>query len=304
MPSQRTLRTTVRFEGHGLHSGCKTRLVLKPAPPESGIFFRRVDLSPFVSIPATADYVVNTRFSTTVAAGGCAVSCIEHLMAALYATGLDNVTAEVDGPELPVMDGSSLPYVLGILRAGTVLLSAPRKYLVVTRPLLVAAERARISIHPAPFLRISYTMRFRHPAVTTLFRCYDSRRENFFTEYVPARTFGFLAEVEALRSQGLLAGGSLENALVFGDEGVVGGMKMRYGDEPVRHKMLDLAGDLFLAGCRVMGHIRAYRSGHHLNCRLVRQMLARTDCRMFTEQPEGESLPDPGSGLGAAAIFK
>jgi UDP-3-O-[3-hydroxymyristoyl] N-acetylglucosamine deacetylase len=241
---------------------------------------------PPVSIEAEAVNVVNTRLSTTIGKNGASVSTIEHLMAALFACGIDNAHVDIDGPEVPIMDGSAAPFVAGLRGIGSRVLLRPRKYLVVRKPVTVVDGDKKISITPSRYFRISFDMRFSHPVVSNQFRSMKFNPETFAAEYAPARTFGFLAEVETLKANGLARGGSLENAVVIGDEGILNEEGLRFEDEFVRHKILDSTGDLFLAGHRMVGHIKAFKTGHDLNHRLVTELLARKDCWKLVELSE------------------
>lgn len=297
MAFQRTIKNKVAFTGVGLHSGKETTMTLRPAEAGTGIVFHRTDLPHAVSIEAIASNVVNTRLSTTIGKDGAVVATIEHLMAALYACGIDNVHIDINAQEVPIMDGSAAPLVDGIRRAGAVTQSKPRKYLVVRKPVTVTDGDKKISIIPSRYYKISFDMRFSHPAVSNQFKMMEFSEESFLSEFASARTFGFFAEVEMLKANGLARGGSLENAVVIGDSGVLNPEGLRYADEFVRHKILDSVGDLFLCGYRLFGHVKSLKSGHDLNHKLVKQLLDSSDCWKLVEfaasEPETSPLPLP-----------
>ncbi|RNC73191.1 MAG: UDP-3-O-acyl-N-acetylglucosamine deacetylase [Desulfuromonadales bacterium] len=286
MALQQTLRNKVTFSGIGVHSGRETTVTLRPADAGTGIVFHRVDLAPPVSIEATAVTVVNTRLSTTIGKNGAVVSTVEHLMASLRCLGIDNAHIDIDGPEVPIMDGSAAPFIAAIREAGVKALSRPRKYLVVKKAVSVSDGDKKITLIPSRFFKVSFDMRFNHPAVANQFLSMTLSEEGFVAGFAPARTFGFLAEVEMLKANGLARGGSLENAIVIGDEGVLNPEGLRFADEFVRHKILDTVGDLSLTGYPILGHVKATKSGHDMNHRLVTALLARTDCWKLVELVE------------------
>jgi UDP-3-O-[3-hydroxymyristoyl] N-acetylglucosamine deacetylase len=289
---QQTMGNKATFSGIGLHTGKVITLTLRPAEPGTGIVFHRVDLSPAVSIEARAANVVNTRLSTTIGRGQASVSTIEHLMAALYGCGIDNAHVDINGPEVPIMDGSAASFVAGIVKAGTKGSGKARKYLVVKKAVSVIEDDKRISIIPSRHYKISFDMQFAHKAVRNQTRSLTFTPQAFADDISSARTFGFLAEVEMLKSHGLALGGSLENAVVIGDEGVLNPEGLRYQDEFVRHKILDSVGDLALAGHRLIGHVKATKSGHDLNHKLVTELLSRPDCYSLVEfTPQATNAP-------------
>jgi UDP-3-O-[3-hydroxymyristoyl] N-acetylglucosamine deacetylase len=289
---QQTMGNKATFSGIGLHTGKVITLTLRPAEPGTGIVFHRVDLSPAVSIEARAANVVNTRLSTTIGRGQASVSTIEHLMAALYGCGIDNAHVDINGPEVPIMDGSAASFVAGIVKAGTKGSGKARKYLVVKKAVSVIEDDKKISIIPSRHYKISFDMQFAHKAVRNQTRSLTFTPQAFADDISSARTFGFLAEVEMLKSHGLALGGSLENAVVIGDEGVLNPEGLRYQDEFVRHKILDSVGDLALAGHRLIGHVKATKSGHDLNHKLVTELLSRPDCYSLVEfTPQATNAP-------------
>jgi UDP-3-O-[3-hydroxymyristoyl] N-acetylglucosamine deacetylase len=291
MTFQKTVKDKVVFSGIGLHSGKDVTMTLRPADSGTGVIFHRIDLSPSVSIEAIAANVVNTRLSTTIGKGGAVVSTIEHLMAALSGCGIDNVHVDIDGAEVPIMDGSAAPFVRGLKEAGVKTLSRPKKYLVIRKPITVVDGDKKISIIPSRYFRISFDMRFNHPVVNNQFRSMKFSDEVFEKDYAGARTFGFLIEVETLKANGLARGGSLDNAVVIGDDGILNEGGLRFDDEFVRHKIMDSVGDLSLAGYPLIGHVKAYKSGHDLNHKLVTEILARTDCWKLVESKESVETP-------------
>jgi len=289
---QQTLGNKAAFSGIGLHTGKPINLTLRPAEPGTGIVFHRVDLSPAVSIEARATNVVNTRLSTTIGNGQATVSTIEHLMAALYGCGIDNAHVDIDGPEVPIMDGSATQFVDGILKAGTKVSSKPRKYLVLKKAVSIVEGDKKISIIPSRHYKITFDMQFAHQAVRSQTRSMVFTQQGFSDEIAGARTFGFLAEVEMLKANGLARGGSMENAIVIGDEGVLNPEGLRYSDEFVRHKILDSVGDLALCGHRLIGHVKSTKSGHDLNNKLARELLKRSDCFALVEfTPQSTNVP-------------
>jgi UDP-3-O-[3-hydroxymyristoyl] N-acetylglucosamine deacetylase len=289
---QQTLRNKAVFSGIGLHTGKVITLTLRPAEAGTGIVFHRVDLTPAVSIEARAANVVSTRLSTTIGIGETSVSTIEHLMAALYGCGIDNAHIDINGPEVPIMDGSAAPFVDEIVKSGTKGCDKARKYLVIKKPVSVVEGDKKVSIIPSRHYKISFDMQFAHRAVRSQSRSMLFTQASFVQEFASARTFGFLAEVEALKAHGLALGGSLDNAIVIGDDGVLNAEGLRFPDEFVRHKILDSVGDLSLCGHRLIGHVKATKSGHDLNHKLVTELLKRPDCFALIEfTPQAFNAP-------------
>ena len=276
MKKRRTLASDRVLAGVGLHSGAVVRLRLAPAPPNSGIVFVRTDLGG-ARIPALIENVGPSFYATVLQKDGATVSTIEHLMAALYALQVDDLDIEIDAAEAPIFDGSSKPFVEAILAAGFQDHDVVRQYLHVTKPVTVTHEDKRISVHPCPEYRVTYAIDFDHPALgyqeltASLWRV-----DQFVEKIAPARTFTFEHEVAALRERGLARGGSLDNAVVVGDAGLLN-PPLRFADEFVRHKMLDLTGDLSLLGRPLRGHVVAYRAGHDLHARLTRAIADSED---------------------------
>ncbi|ABQ25588.1 UDP-3-O-acyl-N-acetylglucosamine deacetylase [Geotalea uraniireducens] len=295
MAFQQTLKNKVAFSGIGLHSGKEITLTLRPADAGNGIVFHRIDTTPPVSIEARTENVVSTRLSTTIGKNGAAVSTIEHLMAALFSCGIDNAHVDINGPEVPIMDGSAAPFVEGIRNAGSKSLSKSRKYLVVKKPVTIRDGDKRITVLPSRYYRISFDMHFNHPVINRQFRTMKFDRESFADDFSPARTFGFLAEIEALMAHGLALGASLENAVGIDDNGIVNPEGLRFTDEFVRHKILDSIGDFALAGVHLVGHVKACKSGHELNHKFITELLSRSDCWSLMEltPPENKTASFP-----------
>lgn len=269
MKKRRTLASLWALSGIGLHSGEPVNMRLRPAPAGSGIVFVRTDLGGR-RIPALIENAGPSFYATVLRKDGASVSTIEHLMAALYAMQVDDLDIELDAGEVPILDGSSKPFVEGILAAGFQSHGVDRQYIHVTKPLTVTHEDKQISVHPCPEYRVTYAIEFDHPALGYQELTASLWREDQFVEKIaPARTFTFEHEVEALRARGLALGGSLENAVVLGDAGVLN-PPLRFPDEFVRHKMLDLTGDLSLLGRPLRGHVVAFRAGHDLHGKLAR----------------------------------
>jgi UDP-3-O-[3-hydroxymyristoyl] N-acetylglucosamine deacetylase len=261
---QHTVRKSVSFEGIGLHSGKRARIVLSPAPPDSGILFRAGGGDP---IPAAAENVVDSQNATTVGRGGVRIQTVEHLLAAAAGLGIDNVEVQVDGPEIPAADGSARPFVALLASAGRAPQGARRRSLRVPHPIRVGAGARWLHVLPSDRLRISYTLDHPHPAIgTQAFTCEPTERF-FVDEVAPARTYGLLQDLGFLRKNGLARGVSLDNAVGLGKERPLN--PLRFPDEFVRHKVLDLLGDLALLGRPLLGHIVARNGGHALNHRLV-----------------------------------
>ncbi len=295
MTFQTTIKNPLELSGIGLHSGIQTTVTLRPATAGTGIIFHRTDLKPAVSIEALAANVVNTRLSTTIGKQGSTVATIEHIMSALRGCGIDNVHININGPEVPIMDGSAAPFVREISRAGVQTLSSLRKFIVVRKPITITENDKKISIIPSRYFRVSFDMRFNHPCITNQFKSTKCTEESFCTDISSARTFGFLAEVEMLKANGLAQGGSLENAVVIANDRILNEEGLRFDDEFVRHKILDTIGDLYLAGHSIIGHVKAYKSGHELNHRLVSELLARKDCWEFSDGSERFTISNPFS---------
>jgi UDP-3-O-[3-hydroxymyristoyl] N-acetylglucosamine deacetylase len=283
MDAQRTLRRPISCAGIGLHSGNKVTLTHKPAAADTGIIFRRTDLG--VEIPATVTNVSAVHYATVLGKDGATVETVEHLLAALVSVGIDNVVVELTHNEVPSMDGSAAPFLFLVQEAGVKRLTAPRRYLKVLRPVQLAHADKRIAIYPSDHFKVSYTISFDHPVLRHQSRTERITEHSFAESIAPARTFGFLKEVEMLRQNGLALGGSLENAIVIGDAGVLNAL--RFEDEFVRHKILDAVGDLALVGHPIIGHVVAHRGGHALHTELAAQLLHERDAWTLVEAPAG-----------------
>ncbi len=287
---QRSLRQRTSLEGVGLHSGRKVKLTLVPAPADSGISFVRTDLSPRVEIPALAEYVVDTMLNTSLGKGSVRVGTVEHLLAALYGCGIDNASVELDGPEVPILDGSCAPWVVLINEAGVREQRANRRFLLLRKPITVVDGDKRARLTPAARFSISYTIDFKHPLISDQTLRIDFSDRAFLKEIARARTFGFKRDVERMHRAGLALGGSLENAVVVDDFHILNPDGLRYPDEFVRHKILDAIGDLSLLGMPLLGHFSAVKSGHALNHQLVRKLLADEDAFEVVQPAEAEEL--------------
>ncbi len=295
---RQTLAGEVSLEGVGLHTGVHVRLRMTPADAESGVVFVRTDAGGKV-IPATLDHTGSSFYATVLESGGIAVSTVEHLMAALYSLQLDDVRIELDGPEVPALDGSAKPFVDEIRRAGLVQLAAERHYITIVRPVIVSEEEKRIAVYPCRDYRVTYAIDFEHPGLGYQELTASLWGSSAFVEKLAgARTFAFEKDVEALRRAGRARGGSLDNAVVIGEEGLLND-GLRFADEFVRHKMLDLTGDLALLGHPLRGHVVAYRAGHEMHLRLARRVRESKDCwhlAPWTDDiPAGEGAPIPES---------
>ncbi len=293
MNAQRTLRRSVSCTGIGLHSGNKVTLSLKPAPADYGIRFQRSDLGG-LEIPATVTHLGGVaQYQTGLTREAVSVETIEHLLAALTALGIDNVIVELNSPEVPIMDGSAAPFVYLILNeAGVKRLQSPRRFLKVLRPVALTHGDKRIALYPSDHFKVTYSISFDHPLLRHQSRTMRITEESFVEDIAPARTFGFLKEVEMLRQRGLALGGSLDNAIVLGESGVLNNA-LRFEDEFVRHKILDVIGDLSLVGYPVIGHLVAHRGGHALHTAFAAKILEESDAWRLVESPNGPAVSVP-----------
>jgi UDP-3-O-[3-hydroxymyristoyl] N-acetylglucosamine deacetylase len=300
MEPQRTVRRQVSCAGIGLHSGQTVTLTLGPAPAGSGIRFVRVDLGD-VEIEARVDRVASAHYATVLAQDGHTVETVEHVLAAIFSLGIDNVVVGLDHAEVPIMDGSAVPFVDLIREAGVRLQPAPRRCLRITRPVELARDGKRIALHPSDRFRISYSISFDHPLLRHQERTLAVDAATFVEEIAPARTFTFMKEIEHLRRQGYAVGGSLENAVVVGDTGVLN-HPLRFEDEFVRHKMLDAIGDLALVGLPIIGHLVVHRGGHDLHTALASKVLEERDAWEIVEQTGSPELAEPGDPPVGAVV--
>jgi UDP-3-O-[3-hydroxymyristoyl] N-acetylglucosamine deacetylase len=286
---QTTLKRAVSTSGHGLHTGEPSRITLKPAPAYTGYVFRRTDLSNF-EIPAAPQYVARVSYATTLMRQGVMIATVEHLLAALAGSQIDNCIIDVDSLEVPIADGSAEPFIEMIEQAGVAMLEAPRQFLRVLKRVEVEQADRRMSIQPADVFSIACSIEFHHPMIGIQRRSIEFANGQFAKQVAPARTFGFLDEVEALRNLGLARGGSLENAIILTPEGgILNREGLRFADEFVRHKIMDIVGDLALFGMPVLGHVEAERTGHGVHTALVSRVLRDDSAWEITDAPSLES---------------
>ena len=280
MINQRTLKNVIRATGVGLHTGEKVYLTLRPAAANTGVVFRRVDLDPVVELSANPESVGDTRLSTALQEGEVSVSTVEHLMSALAGLGIDNVYVELTSPEVPIMDGSAAPFVFLIQSAGVIEQKAPKKFIRVSKPVLVEEGDKWAKFEPFDGFKVSFSIDFDHPIFTKSPQqaTVDFSSTSFVKEVSRARTFGFMHEVEALREAGLALGGSHDNAIVMDSYTILNDDGLRYEDEFVKHKILDAIGDLYLLGHPLIGAFSAHKSGHALNNKLLRELISLPDC--------------------------
>ena len=289
MDTQRTLRRAISCVGIGLHSGNKVQLSLKPAPVDFGIRFRRTDLGDH-EVPANVQHLGGIQLATALSRNAVSVETVEHLLAALVSMRIDNVLIELNSPEVPIMDGSAAPFVYLIQEAGIKPQASARKYLQIIRPIALSRGDKRIALYPSDHFDVTYSISFDHPLLRHQARTLRITEESFIEEIAPARTFTFLKDVEMLRQNGLALGGSLDNAIVLGETGVLNNA-LRFEDEFVRHKILDAIGDLALVGYPVVGHLVAHRAGHALHTEFAAKILEETDCWQLVDSLTGASVP-------------
>lgn len=276
MLKQRTLKSVVTATGVGLHSGAKVRIALRPAQPNTGVVFRRVDLQPPIDLRADPFGVSDTRLASCLEKDGAKVATVEHLMSALAGLGIDNIYVDVDAAELPILDGSAAPFVFLLQSAGIEEQQAAKQFLRVKKPVEVKDGDKWARLTPYDGFSLEFSILFSHPAVSgTASRAHiDFADHSYLREIARARTFGFMQDVESMRDQGLALGGSLENAIVMDEYRILNNDGLRYADEFVKHKILDAIGDLYLAGHPLLAAFSAYKSGHALNNQLLRALLA------------------------------
>ncbi len=294
---QRTLKRRVSATGVGLHSGEKISISLRPALADTGVMFRRTDvaggISAAISIAANVKNVCDTRLATSIGVGDTKIATIEHLMAAFAGLGIDNAIVELDGCELPIMDGSAAPFVYLIQSAGIEELGAPKKFIRILRDIVVEHDGARICLSPYNGFRMEYTLEYDHPVflkhacTSTL----DFSSKSFVRDIARARTFGFLADFERLRSMDLARGGSLDNTVVMDEFRILNKDGLRLDDEFVKHKMLDAIGDLYLLGYSLIGCFKGFKSGHTSNYQLLLRVLEQSDAWEFVTFAEAEAAP-------------
>ncbi|OQY20493.1 MAG: UDP-3-O-[3-hydroxymyristoyl] N-acetylglucosamine deacetylase [Desulfobacteraceae bacterium 4572_35.1] len=288
MICQCTISKPSKISGIGLHTGNNITMRLHPAPANTGVIFHKTDGEHTQSIKATSANVVDTKMATVIGANNVSVSTIEHFMAALTACHIDNLHVYIDGPEVPIMDGSAAPFINLLQKTGVSRLNTSRKMLVINKPIKLVEGDKQISIIPSRFFKISFSLSFNHPCVREQHRSVNLTPESLRQEVASARTFGFYEEVEYLKSIGLARGGSLQNAVVIGKDKIINPEGLRYHDEFVRHKILDTIGDFSLLGYNILGHIKSDKSGHDLNHKMVEKILATPDSWRIVEFSEAD----------------
>jgi len=298
---QRTLKSSIRSTGVGLHTGEKVAICLRPAAPDTGIVFRRVDLREPVDIPADARFVTDTRLCSQLEHNGARVATVEHLMSAFSGLGIDNAYVDLNGPEVPIMDGSAGPFVYLIQSAGIEEQPVAKKFLRMRQTVRVEEGDKWASLAPHDGFRLSFSIDFAHPVLERSVQSatVDFADTSYIREVSRARTFGFMQDVENLRNNGLALGGSLDNAIVMDEFRVLNTEGLRFDDEFVKHKLLDAIGDLYLMGHPIIGAFSAHKSGHGLNNLLVRKVLALGDAWEWVSYDHAEDAP---AGLGALAL--
>ena len=291
---QRTIRKKITVEGIGIHTGAPTTLTFCPAPPGTGIYFVRSDMEGKPAIAAHASHVRATSFATTLGGPEFSVSTVEHCLSALAAFRIDNLFIELSGPEIPIGDGSARVFVEALLEAGMIEQDQPRKYAYITQPIHFGSEEKHAYVVPYNGLRITCTIDFPHPKIGKQKIDIDVNEHSFVQDIGKARTFGFLKDAEAMKAKGLAKGGSLDNAIILDHQEVLNPDGLRYGDEFVRHKVLDALGDLITLGMPLMGHLVLYKSGHDVLNRLVLKIIESTDSYRYIEL--GSDLPEVDAG--------
>lgn len=295
MIKQRTIKQPIATTGVGLHKGNKVQLTLRPAPVNTGLVFRRVDLNPAVDIPANAEFVRDTRMCTClINDDNVRVSTVEHLLAALAAMGIDNLIIEVDSHEIPIMDGSSHPFIYLLQSAGIEEQKAAKKLIKIKQPVRVEEGDKWAELLPHDGFRIDFAIDFDHPAIANTGQqlSINFSSNNFVKEISRARTFGFMKDIEMLRANNLALGGSFDNAVVLDEFRILNTEGLRYDDEFVKHKVLDAIGDLYMGGHTILGHLRAFKSGHALNNQLLRAVLQQQEAWEFvTFEDDAEVAP-------------
>ena len=293
MIKQRTLKNVIRATGVGLHTGKKVLLTLRPAPVNTGIIFRRIDLDPVIEIHARPENVGDTRLSTTLISGKARISTVEHLLSALAGFGIDNAYIDLSADEVPIMDGSAGPFVFLIQSAGVEEQNAPKKFIRIKQRVRVEEPDKWAMFEPFNGFKVGFTIEFDHPVFNER-NCraeIDFSTTSFVKEVSRARTFGFMREVELLRERNLALGGSLDNAVVVDDYRILNDDGLRYEDECVKHKILDAIGDLYLLGHSLIGSFTGYKSGHELNNRLLRELLANKSAWELVSFKDEVDLP-------------
>jgi UDP-3-O-[3-hydroxymyristoyl] N-acetylglucosamine deacetylase len=303
MHLQRTIRESVKTTGIGLHSGLRVEMTLRPAPPNRGIVFRRVDLSSPVDLPANAMAIGDTRLASVLVNGAARVSTVEHLLSACAGLGVDNLAVDLTAEEVPIMDGSASTFVYLLQSAGLQVQDAPKKYLQVKKAVQVQEGDKWARLEPYFGFRLEFSIEFRHPAVNATGQTvsFDFADASYARDIARARTFGFMHEVEAMHSRGLGRGGSLDNAIVLDEYRVLNDGGLRLGDEFARHKLLDAIGDLYLAGHPLLAKFTAFKSGHALNNQLLRKLFADQEAYELVSFTSEQKAPQLASWELAAA---
>jgi UDP-3-O-[3-hydroxymyristoyl] N-acetylglucosamine deacetylase len=293
MIKQRTLKNVIRATGVGLHTGEKVYLTLRPARPDTGIIFRRIDIDPPVEVPARPENVGDTRLSTTLESNGVRISTVEHLMSAFAGLGIDNAYVDLTAPEVPIMDGSAGPFVFLIQSAGIEEQAAAKRFIRIKKAVNIEDADKWARFEPLEGFKVSFTIDFDHPIFKNSVQVasVDFSTTSFVKEVSRARTFGFMRDLEALREAGLARGGSLDNAIVMDSFHILNEDGLRYEDEFVKHKVLDAIGDLYLLGHPLIGAFSAHKSGHALNNRLLRAMVADREAWEIVSFDEAEKAP-------------
>jgi len=288
--NQHTIANPVSVSGVGLHTGVKVNLRLCPAPANTGVLFRRIDLEGF-TIEAQSQNVARVSYATSLMKKGVLISTTEHLLSALAGLDVDNAVVEIDNLELPILDGSARPFVELITKAGIRRQRARRGFVKILKPMEVIDGMRRIAVYPADAFHVTYRIAFPHPLIGAQSIEFTPGPANYATEIAPARTFGFLEELETLRRNGLIRGGSLENAVVLDRKGVINPEGLRFPDEFCRHKLLDLIGDISLLGHPLLGHVVAERAGHAMHAQLVSRLLREKHSWKLVTAPEAATKP-------------
>ena len=306
MLAQRTLKSLSKAVGVGLHSGQRVELTLRPAAPDTGIVFRRVDLPEPVDIPVNAEAVTDTRLASTISRGGAKVHTIEHLMSAAAGLGLDNLYVDITAEEVPILDGSSASFVYLLQSAGIAIQAAPKRFIRIKKPVEVREGEGRnlkwARLDPYHGYKLAFEIEFDHPAVTSSGQRveFDMGSGRYAREIARARTFGFTRDVEMMRSHGLALGGGLDNAIVMDDVKVLNADGLRYQDEFVKHKILDAIGDLYVVGKPLLAAYSAFRSGHAMNNLLLRALLAQPDAYDIVSFQQDREAPKGFAQLAPA----
>lgn len=293
MIRQRTLRNSIKATGIGLHTGKKVYMTLRPGPIDSGIVFRRTDMTPVREVPAHSDYVSDTTMCTALECDGARVSTVEHLLSAMAGLGIDNAIVELSAEEVPIMDGSAGPFVFLIQSAGIEEQDAPKQFIRIKRPVTVTDGDKKASLVPFDGFKVKFSISFDHPVFNdrTVDATVDFSSTSFVREVSRARTFGFMHEIEYLRSQGFALGGSVDNAIVVDQYRILNEDGLRYEDEFVKHKILDAIGDLYLLGKSLIGEFQAYKSGHSLNNLTLKALIEQKDAWEVVTFEDGEESP-------------